>query len=261
MGFNIDYPQALLQPWKSLKQFTEELYSMLTEAPAGAPQAAKPVSPAASPLPPTSPQVSGPIAPIPAPPQRRPVPVPTLAAYQAQVASAAQVAPQVVMQSTTPPAVPSMFSPPPTVATASFETMMPSPHKIPDIATNSVTENSPAREEKKKLKGWPIPDYKPGKVTPPQKAPDPSSPASLYFGQVVSGGPGPGPYSVNLFCDGPTQPASADAAGDTNPVNVMIQTLASTETLPVNMWLFNIFQFQDSNGNNLYFAQPPVWMS
>jgi hypothetical protein len=154
-----------------------------------------------------------------------------------------------------------MFSPPPTVATASFETMMPSPHKIPDIATNSVTENSPAREEKKKLKGWPIPDYKPGKVTPPQKAPDPSSPASLYFGQVVSGGPGPGPYSVNLFCDGPAQPASADVAGDTNPVNVMIQTLASTETLPVNMWLFNIFQFQDSGGNNLYFAQPPVWIS
>jgi hypothetical protein len=165
-----------------------------------------------------------------------------------------------------------VFSPLPVVAAASFEAPSVTPYKISAAETPSpFTDNAKAWEWAKKKRpdmsldpiGWVSPNL--------TAAGGGSGAGNVYIGKVLSGGPGPGPYSVNLYDNGPPvgsgSPDNPDAtnAGDTNPVSVMIKTLASTETLPAGMWLFNIFQFPAPGSNPnppfLYFAQPPTWIS
>ncbi len=86
------------------------------------------------------------------------------------------------------------------------------------------------------------------------------------MGKVVSGGPGPGPYVVQLYSQGPDQ--SADTTGPNGEpmgqIDVKCLVLDEDETLPEEMWLFPIMEIDlaDSQGNvtPYYWAQPPVWV-
>lgn len=75
---------------------------------------------------------------------------------------------------------------------------------------------------------------------------------TVFVGKVASGTGDT--YQVALYPDG-----SHGDAGDT--VEVTIPMIAEDETIDPETWLFGIFLFTDADGNEVYEAQPPVWMS
>jgi hypothetical protein len=93
-------------------------------------------------------------------------------------------------------------------------------------------------------------------TVPPLEIDAPSGGGTKTFlGQVVSHTSGQ-PAKVNLFPDGP------EAAPDPNgPFKVKIPTLANGETLPTDMWIPAVLQFQDADGNDIYYAQVPIWLA
>lgn len=74
---------------------------------------------------------------------------------------------------------------------------------------------------------------------------------SMFPGQVVSGGPGTGPYVVNIY---PNGLASASEA-----VSVTQLELDASDTIPVNTWCMVVKVGPASAP--LYYTQVPVWLS
>lgn len=78
---------------------------------------------------------------------------------------------------------------------------------------------------------------------------------TVFIGKIQSCVPG-GPAKVLLFPDGPTGDPSP-----TDPVEVALPTIDPDEDMQGVTWLPNIYQFSDSGGNNSYVCYPPVWVS
>lgn len=100
------------------------------------------------------------------------------------------------------------------------------------------------------------------RVTPPYKSPmdigDFAEPlldggsSTIFMGTVTSGTGDT--YMVTTYSSGPGgEPDSPD-------VQVTIPMIDPTDTIAPGTWLACIFQFADSDGNDTYYSQPPVWM-
>ena len=76
---------------------------------------------------------------------------------------------------------------------------------------------------------------------------------TVFMGKVQSGSGDT--YQVVLYQNSPTGSPDAD------PVTVTVPMIDPSETINPDTWLSAIFEFQDSDGNNIYFCQPPVWMA
>lgn len=76
---------------------------------------------------------------------------------------------------------------------------------------------------------------------------------TVFIGQVGSDSTGSS-AGVLLYPDGPT--------GDPGDmVEVEFPGVDPTETIPAGMWVYSIFEFTDSSGDNVYYANPPTWLS
>lgn len=260
MAFDIRNPQALLQPWRNLTQFTEELYSMLTrqggaepepEPSADRPEAPRPdqARPRVDPrpgIPPTTIRARPtppPVAPLADTPTRRADAAPRTPGF------APEGAPGRTRVESTPTPTPGRASRPyefPAPAPTAAESAPPSRSRkgYSDPAPRADGAGGPYAE---------FPDYDAFAGTPVFPGGGGSGNGGL-IGKVVEGGPGA--YSVVLYPDGPNVTPTGD---DAEPVTVTILTFHALDNpLQPDTWLTSIFSYE-AEGGTTYFCQPPVW--
>lgn len=79
------------------------------------------------------------------------------------------------------------------------------------------------------------------------------SDSTSFLGRVVSGSGNQ--YIVTIYDNGP---GFDSTIGD---VLVTIPQISANEVIPPGIWLSSIMQFTDNDGNDIYYCQPPVWVS
>lgn len=272
--FDIDDPQRLLRPWKSLKEFTEELYAMTQRRSnpdadtSGAPAPSREPTPASrfrteardETLPSFTPKVKIPDQ-APAPP---PAPSPASRAPD-KVKLPAQPEREPAPRVTPPPPVPAPIELGQAVRRVARSD---EPSRQESTARSRPTSSPVARRRDgptRKTDGAATTKAdRPRKAAPTLVMPPPDTPdltilptgtggTTVFAGKVVSHTSG-SPARVDLYGDG-------IEADKTDTVDVKIPTLADGENIEPETWLFGIFQFQDSGGANIYYAQPPIWMA
>jgi hypothetical protein len=280
---NLRYPERLLQPWKDLRQFTQELYAMFRtgdERPGTEPGSPAPARAADRPG-----VVRRP------PPARRefptegPRPRPEGAAPDAGPPKWETVARRVRNAES--------FRRPEAVVEArrreaAQPARLPEPERprrveVPRPGDEPRRRQAPAVEpERERPRPEPARDESRAKVDQIPYAPRPVEPlvappradvlnvgadpewveptwpiggggTTVFVGKVESGSGDT--YQVKLYQDGP------DGDPDDEPVEVTIPTIDPDEQIPADTWLFGIFQFTNDDGDFIYYAQPPIWMA
>ncbi|SIO38074.1 hypothetical protein SAMN05444166_4239 [Singulisphaera sp. GP187] len=283
--FELNNPQSLLRPWKNLTQFSEELYAMFTRKgpdtqPSVTPatksepnqDSLKPANRTDNPIPATRTTLRARPTPLPSvlpteatKPDRSSGPIRPMTPPQENDLNGRVVPPVTLSHSTLPvqaplppqPPLPKMTDVaqplPPQVIPAPYQFL--SPVQFPSLAEITGPEPpkfqqppqtyDPIKQEIYKPPGFEIPDA-------PDARPIGGGGTTVFIGKVKSGTGKT--YQVNLYPNGPNGDPQSPS------VSVEIPTIDPDEQIDPNTWLFGIFQFSDSDGNDIYFAQPTVWM-
>jgi hypothetical protein len=256
--FGIPNPQKLLQPWRNLQHFTEELYAMLADGsgktpasasapgpqPAGIGPANKLARARAPEVTPSRPAAVAKSADTPRPAQadsRAERPEPTRRRDRTDASLEPERLPQPAIHVAGPARV--TVASPLGIPAASLRRVPYSsiPDGVPEIASHHRQDWITIEPVK-----FPATDteWSPGD--------SPNTHFQLFVGQVVSGSGDT--YQVQLFSQGPF------GGGTNNTVEVKIPTIDPDETIDPGTWLYGIYQFVDPTGLKIYTAQPAVWL-
>lgn len=99
---------------------------------------------------------------------------------------------------------------------------------------------------------WTVSRRTPFPDLPPLMLPVADAGTTSFIGRVVSGSGAN--YRVTIYDQGPQFDSTI---GD---VEVTILMISRDDQIPEGTWLCPVMQFVDGDGNETYFAQPPVWM-
>jgi len=236
--FGLDRPNRLLQPWKNVKQFSEELYAMLTQD--------KPI------------QHDGPVT------IRVPEGQTALKLVRGEPGKDAEPAPSIRARPI--PTVPTPLSTGSKPASPGGQSYGSKESKYePLISIHGGTDfkgHEPVRFD------TPPQIYNPKnrkyEVVAPfdYSGPNPKkntriytedAATSVYVGKVSSGTGNS--YQVAIYPLGPNDITSAFT------VTVTVPMIDPDETIDAGTWIFGIHVFTDSEGVDSYFYQPAVWVS
>jgi hypothetical protein len=280
---NLRYPERLLQPWKDLRQFTQELYAMYRAGSREEPEApaSPPSRPRAAPAVARRPSVrreSGPDGPTPSPPSRPEAgsepPRWATVARRVRAVEAGRRVETVAEERRREAATPVRFPEPGRGRRPEAPPADPGPARR--AAPGPEPEPPPARDRPGPV-DTPRPEFTAAEVgrrpeearpyRPPYEVvnvgadldeadftlPIGGGGTTVFVGKVVSGSGDT--YQVRLYQAGP------DGDPDEDPVEVTIPTIDPAERIPADTWLFGVFQFQDADGDDTYYAQPPIWLT